>query len=58
MEKDIQEIKAMTKRMRRRILDLTMPCDFHSHYGPSLSMVEIMAVLYKRVLHYDVNNPT
>lgn len=44
--------------MRRRILDLTMPCDFHSHYGPSLSMVEIMAVLYKHVLNYDVNNPT
>ena len=58
MEKDIQEIKEMTKRMRRRILDLTMPCDFHSHYGPSLSMVEIMAVLYKHVLQYDVNNPT
>ena len=54
---DINELKEMSKRVRRRILDLTMPCDFHSHYGPSLSMVEIMAVLYKHVLRYDVKNP-
>lgn len=58
MTNEIIELQAMTKRMRRRILDLTMPCDFHSHYGPSLSMVEIMAVLYKHVLHYNVCNPT
>lgn len=51
------EILEMTKRVRRRILDLSMSSEFHSHYGPSLSMVEIMAVLYKRVLHYDVNDP-
>ncbi|MBP0600716.1 transketolase [Herbaspirillum sp. LeCh32-8] len=43
--------------MRRKILDISHHCNLSTHLGGGLSMVEIMATLYARVLRYDNKNP-
>jgi transketolase len=51
------EIRSMALRMRRHILDVSHTCNLSTHLGGALSMVEIMAVLYGRVLSYERLNP-
>ncbi|HAX96049.1 MAG TPA: transketolase [Prolixibacteraceae bacterium] len=47
----------MTKRMRKKILDISHSCNVNVHLGGGLSIVDITATLYGAVLKYDINNP-
>lgn len=48
----------MTRRMRLMGLDMALASGTNgSHLGGSFSCMEILAVLYGEVLHYDVSNP-
>ncbi|WP_245200455.1 transketolase [Herbaspirillum sp. LeCh32-8] len=51
------DIDRMALFMRRKILDISHHCNLSTHLGGGLSMVEIMATLYARVLRYDNKNP-
>ena len=50
---EIQKVKQMSKKMRRKILDVSYSCNVSVHIGGALSMVDIMATLYGAVLRYD-----
>jgi len=54
---DVQKVKGMAKKMRRKILDVTYSCNSSAHIGGALSMVDIMATLYSSVLKYDTKKP-
>ncbi len=54
---DIHKIEEMTKRMRRKILDISYSCNGNVHMGGGLSVVDITATLYGAVLKYDTENP-
>ena len=54
---NVQNVKDMAKKMRRKILDVTYSCNSSAHIGGALSMVDIMATLYSSVLKYDTKNP-
>ena len=43
---DVQKIKDMARKMRRRILDVSHSCNVNAHMGGGLSIVDIMATLY------------
>lgn len=47
----------MARTMRRKILDISHHCNLSTHLGGGLSMVEIMATLYARVLRYEPREP-
>ena len=53
---DVQKIKEMAKRMRRKILDISYSCNGNVHLGGGLSVVDITATLYSAVLRYDTKN--
>jgi len=55
---DLSEISDMSFRMRRTILDVSHQCGLSTHLGGGLSMVEVMASLYGRVLNFDPENTT
>ncbi len=51
-------LKEMSKRIRLDAMDMALASGTNgSHLGGSLSCVEIMAVLYGSVLHYNVKEP-
>jgi len=50
---DVQKVKDMSKKMSRKILDVSYSCNSSVHIGGALSMVDIMATLYGAVLRYD-----
>ena len=52
-----QNILSICKEMRRKILDISYTCNQSAHLGGGLSMVEVMAVLYGRVLRFKVGHP-
>lgn len=52
-----EELQSMAKTMRHKILEISHACNLSAHLGGGLSMVEIMAVLYGRVLRYEKGNP-
>lgn len=54
---ELAEIQGMAKTMRHKILEISHTCNLSTHLGGGLSMVEIMAVLYGRVLRYQPKNP-
>jgi transketolase len=54
---ELTEIQIMAKTMRQKILEISHVCNQSAHLGGGLSMVEIMAVLYGRILRYKPNNP-
>lgn len=54
---ELAEIQGMAKTMRHKILEISHTCNLSAHLGGGLSMVEIMAVLYGRVLRYEPTNP-
>jgi transketolase len=54
---ELAEIQGMAKTMRLKILEISHTCNLSAHLGGGLSMVEIMAVLYGRVLRYQPKNP-
>lgn len=53
-----EEIKAMCKRMRLHAMDMALAAGNRgAHISGSLSCIEIYAVLYGVILHYDLDNP-
>lgn len=55
---DIDALKAMSKRMRLDAMDMALASGNNgSHLGGSLSCTEILAVLYGKVMRYDVRAP-
>ena len=51
------DVEVMAKAMRHKILQISHTCNLSAHLGGGLSMVELMAVLYGRVLRFDKSNP-
>ncbi|WP_431821056.1 transketolase [Burkholderia sp. F1] len=51
------EIERMARTIRRKIIDISHHCNLSTHLGGGLSMVEIMATLYARVLRHDARDP-
>jgi transketolase len=54
---DVFALEQMAFRMRRRILEMSLRCEGPTHLGGGLSIVEIMAVLYGRVMNYKSSDP-
>ncbi len=55
-EKQLQELKVLSAKIRCDILKMLEKRGY-GHLGGSLSIVELMSVLYGKQLRYDVNNP-
>jgi transketolase len=51
------DVEVMAKTMRHKILQISHTCNLSAHLGGGLSMVELMAVLFGRVLRFDKSNP-
>ena len=57
-QSEITNIKKLTKEIRKNILKLSLAAGASSsHFGGSLSTVELLATLYNSVLKFDVSNP-
>jgi transketolase len=54
---DINKIEMFAHSMRKCILDMSYACNLSTHLGGGLSMVEIMATLYAKIMRYDPKNP-
>ena len=55
---EIEKIKNLTKVIRKDILTTSLAAGASSsHFGGSLSTVEILATLYNTILKFDVTNP-
>ena len=55
---EISEIKNLSKKIRKDILNMALSAGASSsHFGGSLSTVEILSTLYKKFLKFDVSNP-
>lgn len=53
-----EEIKAMCKRMRLHAMDMALSAGNRgAHVSGSLSCIEIYAVLYGKILNFDLDNP-
>ena len=55
---DAAGVELMARRMRHRILDMSLRCEGPTHLGGGLSIVEIMAALYGSVMNYRPEEPT
>jgi len=52
-----EDLKVVAKDVRKNILKLARSAgSMGAHIGPSLSIVEILSVLYGRVMKYDLTN--
>ena len=57
-QSEIVNIKKLTKEMRKNILKMSLAAGSgSSHFGGSLSTVELLATLYNSVLKFDSSNP-
>jgi len=57
-QNEILKIKKLTTEIRKNILKMSLAAgSSSSHFGGSLSTVEILATLYNSVLKHDVSNP-
>jgi len=55
---EITKIKKLAKEIRKNILTMSLAAGANSsHFGGSLSTVELLATLYNSVLKFDVSNP-
>lgn len=55
---DVNRLVEMSKRMRLDAVDMALASGTNgSHLGGSLSCIEILAVLYGKILRFDVDNP-
>lgn len=54
---EIDKIYDMATTMRQKILEISYSCNLSTHIGGGLSIVELMAVLYGKVLNYELGNP-
>jgi len=50
--KETDDLELLAMRMRQRILEMSLRCEGPTHLGGGLSIVEILAVLYGRVMNY------
>lgn len=51
------ELTKFASTMRQKILDISYHSGTSTHIGGALSMTDVMAVLYGKVLNYDTDNP-
>ena len=57
-QNEIKDIEKLAKEIRKNILKLSLAAGASSsHFGGSLSTVELLATLYNSVLRLDVSNP-
>jgi len=57
-QSEINRIEALAKKIRKNILKMSLAAGASSsHFGGSLSTVEILATLYNSVLRFDVSKP-
>ena len=57
-QSEIIKIKQLSKKMRENILTMSLAAGASSsHFGGSLSTVELLATLYNNVLKFDIANP-
>ena len=55
---NVNEIEVLAKKVRKGILRMALSAGASSsHFGGSLSTVEILSTLYKQILKFDVSNP-
>lgn len=55
---EIKNINLFTREIRSKILDISLEAGASSsHFGGSLSTVDLLSVLYKKILKFDNNNP-
>jgi transketolase len=55
---EIAELKAMASRMRKAALSMTYKAgQLRAHIAPALSIIDICAVLYGKVMKIDASNP-
>lgn len=50
-------LNRLTLRMRRIILETSFKCGHPAHIGGALSIVDVLAVLYTKILKIDLNRP-
>ena len=56
--KSREELEALAKRIRLGIVQMTYQSGLKgAHLGGSMSVADILAVLYGEVLHYDARHP-
>ena len=55
---EIKNISFFSKKIRSKILDISLEAGASSsHFGGSLSTVDLLSVLYKKILNFDCKNP-
>jgi len=58
LKEEIKKIKDLAKEIRKNILTMSLSAGASSsHFGGSLSTVEILATLYNNILRFDASNP-
>ena len=58
LKEEIKKIKDLAKEIRKNILTMSLSAGASSsHFGGSLSTVELLATLYNNVLKFDSSNP-
>ncbi len=55
---EFETINDFTKWVRRKMINMAYASGNTAHFGAGLSIVEILAVLYTKVLNIDPKNPT
>jgi transketolase len=57
-QNEIKDIEKLAKEIRKNILKMSLAAGAgSSHFGGSLSTVELLATLYDSVLKFDISNP-
>ena len=54
---NIKKLQSICYEMRKTILETSFNCQESAHIGGALSMVEILAVLYHRIMKLNLSNP-
>jgi transketolase len=54
---EIQDLKSIALRVRQNILNISLNCGEPVHLGGGLSLVEILVLLYKKILNFDPLDP-
>jgi transketolase len=50
-------MELVASNVRKRILKMANECKRNAHIGGSMSMVDLLTVLYRDILRYDIGNP-
>jgi transketolase len=57
MKNAVLDIQKMSKNMRKVIIETSFNCGYPAHIGGALSIVDILATLYGKVLNFQIHNP-